>query len=198
MTESSPDFLPVQLPDASPYFQRLENDWFGALLESRPSFRVVLHPGEAIEYRVTARKQPISAVGSQPGEFHEGLWQHDCAELWLANPSTGHYIEFNLAPNGAWWSCLFEAPRINALVENLPLPGVIAEGLEGIAHWEASLRVPLSSLPEQIGQNPSLWTGNVTFCLGSAPKQKFTSFARLGEGNPDYHRPAKWLPLRTT
>ena len=190
-----PSRLPVQAPTDRPRFHTITTDWSGTHLEAQPSFRVVLAPGEFIELLVTARKTPSSMIGSACGEFHEGLWQHDCAELFLANPETGHYIEFNLAPNGAWWSCLFEAPRGRALVENFPLPGVTTEALEGIAHWEARLRVPLASLPESIGSDPVRWRGNTTFCLGNAPRQKFATFAAPAPGQPDFHRPQDWLPL---
>lgn len=196
---AQPSHLPAQSPDAPPRFTTIATDWHGAALEAQPSFRIVVDPGTPgggqLEFLATARKSPSSAIGSQAGEFHEGLWQHDCAELFLLQPATGHYMEFNLSPNGAWWSCLFEAPRRQALIENLPLPGVFAEGLEGIAHWEARLRIPLASLPESIGSDPRQWLGNATFCLGNAPRQKFATFAHPAAGLPDFHRPQDWLPL---
>ena len=190
-----PSRLPVQAPTDRPRFHTITTDWSGTHLEAQPSFRVVLAPGQFIELLVTARKTPSSMIGSKSGEFHEGLWQHDCAELFLANPETDHYIEFNLAPNGAWWSCLFEAPRRRALLENLPLAGVTTEALEGIAHWEARLRVPLATLPEVIGSDPKKWRANATFCLGNDPRQKFATFAAPAPGQPDFHRPQDWLPL---
>lgn len=192
---AQPSHLPVQAPTDRPRFHTLATDWNGVPLDAQPSFRIIFSPGESIELLVTARKPPTSLIGSRAGEFKEGLWQHDCAELFLANLETGHYIEFNLAPNGAWWSCLFEAPRCHALVENLPLPGVTTEALEGIAHWEARLRIPLAALPETIGIDLAKWRGNATFCLGNAPRQKFATFAIPASGQPDFHRPQDWLPL---
>lgn len=192
----TPSHLPAQSPEEPPRFNVIGSDWQGVPLEAQPAFRLVVDPvGGHLELLATARKGPSTAIGSEAGEFHEGLWQHDCAELFLLHPGTGHYMEFNLAPNGGWWSCLFEAPRRQAMIENLPLPGVFAEGLEGIAHWEARLRIPLASLPESIGSDPMVWRGNATFCLGNAPRQKFATFAAPAPGLPDFHRPQDWLPL---
>ena len=196
MDPATPDFLPLHDPQSPPVVHTIAKDWFGTTLEAKPSFRLLLHPGEAIEFIATAAKSPVSAMDSSPGEFSEGLWQHDCAELFLANPATGHYLEVNLAPNGAWWTCLFETPRLRAMVENLPLDGVIAEGIEGVAQWEARLRIPLIALPAEIGSDLHVLRGNVTFCLGSAPRQLYATYAAPPEGNPDYHRPDRWLPLR--
>jgi hypothetical protein len=53
-----------------------------------------------------------SASAGAPGNFLAELWRHDVAELFIADPASGRYFEFNLAPNGAWWSCEFTAPRV--------------------------------------------------------------------------------------
>lgn len=190
-----PFHLPVQAPLDRARFNILATDWYGTALDAKPAFRIVIEPGLSIELIATARKSPSSLIGSVAGQFHEGLWQHDCAELFLLNPGNGHYLEFNIGPNGAWWSCLFEAPRCHALMENLALPGVTGEGVEGIAHWEARLRVPMTAIPEIIGSDPSRWQGNATFCLGNDPRQKFATFAPPASEQPDFHRPRDWLPL---
>ena len=52
-----------------------------------------------------------TVVGAAPGEFFEGLWKGDVAELFLSLPN-GNYVEYNFAPNGAWWACAFSEPRV--------------------------------------------------------------------------------------
>lgn len=196
MDPQHPVHLQLQNPQSPPQFETIAADWFGAAIAAAPAFRLVLIPGEAIELHARANKHPVSAMDSTAGEFCEGLWQHDCAELFLANPATGHYIEFNIAPNGAWWSCLLESPRLRARIENLPLDGVVSEGIEGVARWETKLHVPLAALPPEIGTDIHALRGNVTFCLGSAPRQIYVTYADLGTGTPDFHQPARWLPVR--
>jgi hypothetical protein len=125
------------------------------------------------------------------------LWQYDCAEVFLHDPASGQYLECNLAPDGAWWTCLFGAPRRRLEVENLPLAGVEARGAAGGAAWEASLRIPLHALPASLAtaRARASLRGNVTFCLGAEPAQRFCSFAPPAPGAPDFHRPELWLPL---
>jgi hypothetical protein len=40
--------------------------------------------------------------------------------------------------------------------------------------------------------------GNVTFSLGSAPRQRYFTHAAPVAGNPDFHRPDVWLPLKAS
>ena len=201
----TPSVLPIQSPEAAPRFTALTRDWFHEVEPASPAFRIVLS-ATALEFYITARKKPNCLPWGRAGEFCEGLWQHDCGELFLGNPANGYYLEINLAPNGAWWTCLFEEPRMSALVENLPLDGVASEGLEGVAHWEARIRIPLQVLPPQLGDFTapqrgghqalvSTMVGNVCFSLGNAPKQRFLSFATPAPGNPDFHLPSQWLPF---
>ena len=45
------------------------------------------------------------------GEFVEGLWEDDVAELFIKSPA-GIYQEFNFAPSGAWWSMTLDEYRL--------------------------------------------------------------------------------------
>ncbi len=191
---SIPKSLPFQTPQDEPYFHSLNEDWYGRPLASTPSFRIIVGP-DFLELAFSAKREPFSAPASNQGDFHEGLWEYDCAELFLTNPDNGHYLELHLAPNGAWWSCYFEEERVQHDIENRPLPGVLTESLEGIAQWETRLRVPLASLPPELAFDLAKTRGNVSFCLGSEPRQTYASWARLPGDQPDYHQPSSFLPL---
>ncbi len=65
--------------------------------------------------------------GAAPGEFFEGLWNGDVAELFLSLPN-GNYLEYNFAPNGAWWACEFSEPRVRTtrkIPREIPAASVI-------------------------------------------------------------------------
>lgn len=190
-----PDSLPFQSADDKPRFRAIDRDWFGAELTCQPSFRIVIGP-ESLSLLAIVRKSPISTPGASAGSFYEGLWENDVAELFLLNPDNGHYLELHAAPNGAWWSCLFEEPRVRAEVCNDPLPGGFGEGLEGVNHWEAKVTVPLAGLPAALAFDPARTLGNVCFCLGSEPHQVYATHAFLGTGRPNFHQPQFWLPLK--
>lgn len=172
----------------------LTRDWYGAAHPSRPAFTLAL---DAERITLTARvAQPALTVPADDGSFREGLWEGDCAELFLVNPATGAYVEFNLSPLGGWWCCAFTAPRRRAVAAPVAPAGVTTRGISRPDFWEAEIVIPLSALPAELAFDPATTRGNITFCLGRDP-QRYLSFADLGGGSPDYHRPDKWIPLFT-
>jgi hypothetical protein len=128
---------------------------------------------------------------ARPGIFKSELWQHDVAELFLADPVSGRYFEFNLAPNGAWWSCEFTAPRVRAEVLEVPMPEVATfSEMAGDGAWLAAMALPLDLLRARL--DFGLRTrGNVAMILES-PAQKFISASDLSGGEPDFHQPERF------
>lgn len=170
----------------------IATDWFGAPHPAAPRFTLA-HADGALTLTARADK-PALLVPQDAGAYAEGLWEGDCAELFLVNPVTGAYAEFNLSPRGGWWSCAFGAPRARASGEPAPVPGVTTSGTVAPTHWEATLRIPVASLPAALAFDAGTTRANVTFCLGADPQRYFT-YADLGGGKPDFHRPGRWLPL---
>lgn len=41
----------------------------------------------------------------------EGLWEHTCFELFLMEPASGTYFEFNFSPSGQWAAYRFDSYR---------------------------------------------------------------------------------------
>ena len=131
---------------------------------------------------------------ARPGRFTPELWKHDVAELFLTDPTSGRYFEFNLSPNGAWWSCEFTAPRVRAEPVEIAFPEVatFAE-LAPNGGWVAAMAIPRDLLEARLdfGAKSRL---NVNFILGS-PEQRFLSAVDLGGGEPDFHQPGKFGPV---
>jgi hypothetical protein len=171
----------------------MTSDWHGRPLI--PPLGFVVAADAAALWFVATRPAPATCrPGAEPGAFTEGLWEWDVAELFLADPVSGAYLEFNLAPNGAWWAAKFGAPRIrsgsqpdfqSALTshwEDSPVEG-----------WCAAIRVPLDLLESEIGFGPQS-TANATAILNS-PQQTFHSAAKLPGADPDFHQPAAFTRL---
>lgn len=183
-------------------------DWFGNNHLIGPSFDLSLKEcgdGSEVELAfivVVPKLAMLSPVDD--GSYREGLWNYDCAELFLGNILTGYYIEFNLSPKGGWWSCSFSSPRVQVAEGPSPRPHIRTEGTISDDScnpaWSASILIPLSSLPVELNFNPSSTIGNVTFCLQDTEDNQSTTyyshFDLTSEGsNPDFHRPKSWKRL---
>lgn len=95
------------------------------------------------------------------GGFTPELWRQDVAECFLGNPRSGRYIEFNLSPGGAWWACVFTAPRVPLQPQPSPDSFAVETSVAWFAdHWMARMSVPLELLAgEDIGAGTGTGAG---------------------------------------
>ena len=182
ITISSSPLDPLELP-----LTPLSLDWYGE--ESGPplGFGFGLDPGN-LHFRAVRAAPALIHPAARPGQFTAELWKYDVAEFFLAHPDHDAYLEFNLAPNGAWWSCLFSAPLERVSPDDAPLPGVVTRGVHTASGWEVSASLPLASLPEALDVGPRSRL-NATFILDS-PRQRFFTATPLGPGKPNFHQPS--------
>ena len=176
----------------------LGTDWSGARVEPAAGFALVSDT-ERLWFVASHRRPAAMHPQARPGMFQAELWRYDVAEMFLADPRSGRYFEFNLAPNGAWWTCEFTAPRVREEEVDIAMPEVatFAE-LAADGSWVAALAVPLDLLRARLDFGLET-RANVTFILES-PQQRFLSAAALGTTEPDFHRPQQfskvsWVPL---
>ena len=171
----------------------LGKDWHGKEINPPVAFCVALDPRHlwfVASHGKPARLHPAA----RPGRFTPELWKHDVAELFLHHPTSGRYFEFNLAPNGAWWSCEFTAPRVREEEVEIAFPEVatFAE-LAPNGGWVAAMAIPRDLLEARLDLGPET-TLNVTFILES-PAQRFLTAVDLGGGEPDFHQPNKFSKI---
>ena len=171
----------------------LQADLSGTPLQVPVAYAVVAdgrHLWFIVNHRMPARILPQA----RPGAFQAGLWQHDVAELFLADPASGRYFEFNLAANGAWWSCEFTAPRVRADEAEIAMPEVATfSDLGPDGSWLAAMAIPLDLLQARVNFGTETRM-NVTMILGS-PEQKFISACDLGGGEPNFHQPQRFSQI---
>ncbi|MEI7910089.1 MAG: hypothetical protein WCK77_10670 [Verrucomicrobiota bacterium] len=171
----------------------LGKDWHGARVEPAAGFALVCD-AQRLWFVVNHRRPALLHPQGRPGRFQAELWRYDVAELFLADPCSGRYFEFNLAPNGAWWTCEFTAPRQRAEAVDIAMPEVATYSeLAADGSWVAALAVPLDLLRARLDFGPAT-TANVTFILES-PQQRFLSATDLGAAEPDFHRPLQFSPI---
>jgi hypothetical protein len=93
----------------------------------------------------------------------DGLWQRTCFELFLRDPDTGGYLEFNFSPSGEWAAYRFDGYRAGMRPLPLAEPWITstqpdqfnagmgarlaALGLDA-ASIETMLNIPMPALPK--------------------------------------------------
>lgn len=168
----------------------LQKDWHGAPVEPPAAFSLAMDTMR-LWFIAHHRKAAELHPQARPGRFQAELWRHDVAELFIADPASGRYFEFNLAPNGAWWSCEFTAPRVRAEEMDIVMPEVATfSDMAPDGAWVAAMAIPLDLLRARLDFGPATRV-NVTMILGS-PDQKFITATNLGEGQPDFHLPQRF------
>jgi len=172
----------------------ITRDWAGADVSPAAGYSLAMDDQRL--WFLAHHRQPADLHSlARPGVFQAELWKHDVAELFLADPETGRYMEFNLAPNGAWWCCEFTAPRVRAQREDEAMPDVATfADLAPDGGWLAAMALPLDLLRARIGFGPDTRC-NVTMILGS-PAQCFLTACPLPGSTPDFHQPAHFNPIR--
>ena len=168
----------------------LGKDWHGELVQPAAGFSLAVdgsHLWFIAHHDKAAHLHPKAMCGA----FQAELWRYDVAELFLADPRSGRYFEFNLTANGAWWCGEFTAPRVRAEATEVAMPDVttFADVAENGA-WLAALVLPLDLLQARLDFGPQT-RANVSFIL-SSPQQKFLSATDLGGDTPDFHQPEKF------
>ena len=168
----------------------LEKDWHGRSLQPPAAYALAMDDQRLwliAHHRRPAQLHPLA----KPGLFQAELWRHDLAELFLADPASGRYFEFNLAPNGAWWCCEFTAPRVRAEAIDIAMPDVATYAdMAADGSWLVAMSMPLDLLIARLNFGATT-RANVTMILES-PAQRFVTAADLGGGEPNYHLPDRY------
>ncbi len=166
----------------------ITTDWFGKPVTPPLAFSLAADSDRL--WFVATRQAPASGhPDGMPGEFTPELWKHDVAEVFISDPEGKSYLEFNLAPNGAWWAAKFSATR--QLAGSQPDFRSHVEAYADTTEpgsWLAAISIPLNFLHDQVSFAPGSPV-NASFILNS-PKQTFHTAAKLPGDEPDFHQPA--------
>ena len=165
-------------------------DWHGNPLEPAAGFSLAVDE-DRLWFLAHHRKPAQLHPKARPGLFQAELWRYDVAELFITDPRSGRYLEFNLAPNGAWWSCEFKGPRLREEEIDIAMPEVATfSDMAADGSWVAAMALPLDLLRARVDFGKQTHA-NVTFILES-PAQRFLTAGDLGNGEPDFHQPARF------
>ena len=143
-----------------------------------------------LEFRFRAAKSPQCQAYSL-GEFVEGLWNEDVAELFLAGPGNS-YQELNFSPTGAWWSALFSGYR--KLDRACPELQPELEVVSGEGFWQVQCHLALASLVPWREAPRLSWRLHVASILFPEDPEYLCSGHHQG-GTPDFHLRGNFHPL---
>ncbi|MFC5050839.1 hypothetical protein ACFPK9_09450 [Rubritalea spongiae] len=165
----------------------VDHDWQGNKVEPPIAFGIAVDR-DYLWFVAAHQKAPQLHPKSLPGKFQNELWKYDVAELFLSDPTTGRYLEFNLAPNSAWWSAEFSAPRIRAEIGEHPFPEVATYAdIAADGSWLTAAALPIYQLQHRLNFGPESRL-NACFIVNS-PEQQFLSAAKLNSPKLDFHLP---------
>lgn len=164
-------------------------DWYGTPLPTALSWSIALDP-EALWFVCSLPGGGRSL--SSHGEFFEGLWEGDVAELFIKSPS-GEYQELNIAPSGAWWSMTLDAYRVRRSSSIRPALRYVSTTILGGA-WSVVAAFSRSSMevsvtPQSLLHVSGMWHREPPCFLSSCPPQDLA---------PDYHHPGCFQPVMMT
>ena len=195
---SHPDFPPAAVSDVSfSFVWKATGRWaFDFFVQVSPA--ALLLPDPAVPQRTV------------------GLWEHTCFELFLMDPSSGSYFEFNFSPSGEWAAYRFDSYRAGrrdldvaqpliatadpaqfelAIEAHLRATGVDEASIRQLAEASQPMPEPRHFTLSAILDDPRLeddkdWVAGVSAVIEEADGTK--SFWALAHppGGPDFHHPA--------
>lgn len=175
----------------TPSLQFISREWHGRAVEPPFAYGFSLSP-QGLNFRAARAARALVCPAGRSGCFQPGLWRYDTAEFFIARPDASRYLEFNLSPNGAWWACVFSAPRVpDAALEGWR-PQAQASGCCAGAGWECQALIPIADL-RFVGIDPACCRLAACAILES-PSQIFLTTAESPSGEPDFHLPLHWPP----
>jgi hypothetical protein len=159
--------------------QRYETNWAGARVDFQAEFTLALD-SEFLHQKAWCGLEPDCDFSLAAGQFQAELWKRDVAELFVLDPATGLYREWNLSPIGAWWTDRYIAERQRDLSYEAELNGVRTSGeaTEGKSGWIAQISIPRSEF------------GELSSCRVNVPmiaRGNFMSCCQESKHEPDFH-----------
>lgn len=159
--------------------QRHEADWTGAELRFRAEFVLGLDP-EALHLKAWCGLEPDCDFEREPGEFVPGLWRRDVAELFILDPESGVYREWNLSPVGAWWTDRYVAERERdpAYTHDPAAVQTLGEANAGKPGWSAQISIERADIGDLTGKRMN---------VPMIARQHFLSCCPEPKPEPDFH-----------
>jgi len=135
-----------------------------------------------LSYRLQGNIHALRIPGSVPAARRDGLWQHTCAELFVAVPDQEAYFEFNFSPSTEWAAYEFSAYRQQGVpAPALDPPLIVCEQQLQELMLQVDIAIPALIQSER-------WQLGLSMVIEDAQGQlSYWALVHAGE-HPDFHR----------
>jgi hypothetical protein len=93
-------------------------------------------------YQVSGDLAQLRIADLCPTQRRDELWQHTCAELFVAVPGQAAYVEFNLAPSSCWAAYEFDDYRQGMRLATVAAPVITAQQSAQLLEIDARVELP--------------------------------------------------------
>ena len=162
--------------------------WNGSTLSVPLSWSVAIDP-QALWFVCSLPGGRVCTRPGTHGEFVEGLWEEDVAELFIKG-ADGRYQEFNVGPSGAWWSVTFSTYRTRSASSLRPHLLSVTTDMR-TDRWEVVAAFARSALDVELASTSSLHVSGMWY----RPDPCFLSSSPASGVAPDYHHEACFEPV---
>lgn len=135
-----------------------------------------------LSYRVQGDIDALRIPAPLVPARRDGLWQHTCAELFIAVPHQQAYLEFNFAPSAEWAAYAFSAYRQQGerMTEFDP-PAIACHRQAQELLLQVNIEIPALAQSER-------WQLGLSMVIEDAQERlSYWALAHAGE-RPDFHR----------
>lgn len=168
--------------------QSVTSSWGGSPLLYPFSWSVALDP-TTLWFSCSLPGGSAIKPGTTSGEFVEGLWEYDVAELFVRD-ARGAYQEFNLSPNGAWWSMTHSEYRVRSNESRPPKCLFVKTAiLEG--SWEVVAAFDIGSLQVPLAEGSVVHVTGIHY----AAQPVYLSSNPARDIAPDFHHSSCFSPI---
>ncbi len=135
-----------------------------------------------LSYRVQGDMHALRVPVAHTAARRDGLWQHTCAELFMAAPDREAYFEFNFAPSTEWAAYEFSAYRQQGVrMVEFESPTIVCR------QWPQELLLQVDMTVPALAQSER-WQLGLSMVIEDAQGQvSYWALAHADE-RPDFHR----------
>jgi hypothetical protein len=133
-----------------------------------------------VTYTIEGSIARLRVPAPSAARIAERLWQHTCCELFVAQPDSAAYHEFNFSPSGEWSVYAFERYR-----HAVPLGQQTLDPQISVRRTDSELKL------EAVAQLSPPWSGKLLLGISAVIEERGGALSywalRHPPGKPDFH-----------
>jgi hypothetical protein len=132
-----------------------------------------------LRYFIDCELEDLVLPPPAEAERTDGLWNTSCFEVFLRDPDSSRYFEFNFSPSSQWAAYRFDGYRAGIADWETPEPEIGNDASETHFALEATIKLPQS----EVGK----WDASLSAVIHECGDIKSYWALNHAEGPPDFH-----------